>query len=556
MSSQQPIPAAEQVMLVPPGAQAGAVEVTMPGGAKLIRVRQPIFKACTRFNEQTKKQETFDEQWLREAAENANALIDKPGGPFAYPIVIRHSDDPRGPGQHAGFMGRQVVEKDHDGVPTIFCEDYYHPEVYDLVKKGKLPYRSVEIYDPSKKIINKLSLLDNEPSFFKFGIEGMQFRDDRAAETHALLFRDEQGHATLAVVQRFADDKKRKPKGESEAERDERDDAEDMDDAADFGNFGGPDDDEFGADEFAHPGDLDFDPMADPTAADDEFPLDEDESGLLGGDGYDPMLDDGMMGDPMSQYATKDDFNKLQQAVQQIADRLGSAPSAPTSPAPVIADERRGLNGNAPVIQRMASAYKAQKKRGDDLEAKLVEQDKKIADLIKFRDEQAAAASKFAEQRKAAADDERIADVIDDKLKPAILALHASGIRMDKAQAQYFYETAFTNVSSKFAESGKEDEIEKHVSAEVTRIREILAPGFTEEDRAARAGSLSFAEPGGVKPTGVAFIDKHKDDAEKHGRAKRASAYFREHVAPTGEAGTLTEAEFVEMAVSDPSLIG
>lgn len=523
----------------------GAKRIRMPGGAELVEIELPVFSACSRWNEDAKKQETFDRAWLEEAANNGNAKIDQRGDPYMAPVHIRHHEKDQPVRKLGGFLGRYAVRDDEAGVPTLYSKLRVFPEVFAEMKGLRLPYRSVEIIDPNAKRISSLALLDSEVPFFKYGIAGMS-RFSEGSTTWCFAERDGRTGPDLIVVQpmpamRFADAKK--PKREDD-------------------DFDGDDEVFDDADLVDHPDEMEFDPFADPMDADMEPGGDE-----LGGDDldFDPLADDMFGGDPMmteemdpmNQYATKEDLARVEDAIRGISDQLasrgqpnGGVPT-PSSPPPVIANERS-------MIARMKKLNDSMKKQLDARDARLKEQGEQIASLLKFKEQQEQQAVKFAEDAKSSAAAEAVENAIDAAVKEGMKNLLGQGHSMTDKQARLHYEHGLLRVGMQFSETDpKKIEAEaKKLSEEYwNEVRETLAPATTDDDRAALGTRTSFAEAGGVKLTGKDFVDTHKDDPEKHGRAKRATLVFAEMKKANAVPANMTEKEFVAMAIDDPALL-
>ena len=109
----------------------------------------------------------FSRSWLVKALKAAQTRHSEGYYP---PLHIRHHGEE---GVEAAGRVRltRVADHPHGGspIPTIFADLVgVKQEVYDRIRGGELPYRSVEILDTSRAEIDSLALLDDEVPFFRF----------------------------------------------------------------------------------------------------------------------------------------------------------------------------------------------------------------------------------------------------------------------------------------------------------------------------------------------------------------------------------------------------
>ena len=109
----------------------------------------------------------FSRSWLMKALKAAQTRHQEGYYP---PLHIRHHVEE---GVEAAGRVRltRVADHPHGGspIPTIFADLVgVKQEVYDRIRGGELPYRSVEILDTSRAEIDSLALLDDEVPFFRF----------------------------------------------------------------------------------------------------------------------------------------------------------------------------------------------------------------------------------------------------------------------------------------------------------------------------------------------------------------------------------------------------
>jgi len=103
------------------------------------------------------------------------------------PMHVRHTGD-AAPKVNAGrFTLTRVGKYTYEGreIDAIFADLTCVPaSVYAELRRGALPFRSVEVFDWSEPEINELALLDTDTPFFRFGWDGIG-REVPAAERNA-----------------------------------------------------------------------------------------------------------------------------------------------------------------------------------------------------------------------------------------------------------------------------------------------------------------------------------------------------------------------------------
>lgn len=112
----------------------------------------------------------FSKKWLEKAFRKA--LIRQEEGYLPPLHVVHHGD--REPARGAGrFRLKRLGSVRHGGeeVPTLFADLVgIRESVYQEIRKGELPYRSVEILDYTVPEIDSLALLDHEVPYFRYAL--------------------------------------------------------------------------------------------------------------------------------------------------------------------------------------------------------------------------------------------------------------------------------------------------------------------------------------------------------------------------------------------------
>lgn len=116
-------------------------------------------------------EDELGESWLKAALKKSQQR-EQEG--YRAPLHIGHHEPDQSAAERPPMAGtfklRRVGTIRHDGkkVPALFADLVGIPEwVFAEMKAGKLPYRSVEIFDPAKPEVNSLALLDSEVPFFR-----------------------------------------------------------------------------------------------------------------------------------------------------------------------------------------------------------------------------------------------------------------------------------------------------------------------------------------------------------------------------------------------------
>ncbi len=108
-------------------------------------------------------------KWMKAAMEKSVARFQNDD--YLPPLHVHHhfmgKDTKR-----SGFFKLKSIRKEkleNESIWTMFADLLQVPsEVYSFVRRGQLPYRSVEIHDIMKPEIDSLALLDDEVPFFRF----------------------------------------------------------------------------------------------------------------------------------------------------------------------------------------------------------------------------------------------------------------------------------------------------------------------------------------------------------------------------------------------------
>lgn len=111
-----------------------------------------------------------DSDWLRKSIETAKLDFEERG--YMAPLHIHHHGDSDKVERAGFFMPREVRRMTYGGRPLdiLFVDLIKIPDrVYQLVKAGELPYRSVEVSreTDAEPEIKSLALLEHEPPYFK-----------------------------------------------------------------------------------------------------------------------------------------------------------------------------------------------------------------------------------------------------------------------------------------------------------------------------------------------------------------------------------------------------
>ena len=109
----------------------------------------------------------FNRKWLERALRKGKTRHEEGYSP---PLHISHHGD--GEVEAAGRVRfTEIKDHPHGGKPiaTLFADLVgVRPEVYQRIRRGELPYRSVEILDIDQPEIDSLALLDDEVPYFRF----------------------------------------------------------------------------------------------------------------------------------------------------------------------------------------------------------------------------------------------------------------------------------------------------------------------------------------------------------------------------------------------------
>ncbi len=110
-----------------------------------------------------------DADWLRGSLKRHRSLLDE--NKYLAPLHIKHHGMGVETRQVGMFFPTRVGKLFFDGKEqdTLFADLVEVPEdVFEQIKRNRLPFRSVEIADIKKKEITSTALLDDEAPFFKF----------------------------------------------------------------------------------------------------------------------------------------------------------------------------------------------------------------------------------------------------------------------------------------------------------------------------------------------------------------------------------------------------
>lgn len=120
-----------------------------------------------------RNKEPIGREWMERAV--ALALADAAAN-YHGPSHIRHTGDGLPKANAGQFVPRRVGKLTYRGaeIDAIFADLVnVPPHVYADLKAGRLPYRSVEVFDWDKPEIQELALLDTDTPFFRFGWDGI-----------------------------------------------------------------------------------------------------------------------------------------------------------------------------------------------------------------------------------------------------------------------------------------------------------------------------------------------------------------------------------------------
>lgn len=131
----------------------------------------PVFSVHV--DERGKEPEVFDEAWLNTAVSRGKAREAEQG--YLGPLHTHHhgsSDEIEFAGNYR-LRGVAPFRYEGEDLPTIFVDFVNVPDaVYQRIKRGELPYRSVEIPPkgaPEAGDILSIALLDHEVPYFRYG---------------------------------------------------------------------------------------------------------------------------------------------------------------------------------------------------------------------------------------------------------------------------------------------------------------------------------------------------------------------------------------------------
>ena len=109
----------------------------------------------------------FNRKWIDKALARGKT---RHAEGYSPPLHISHHGD--GEVEAAGRIRfTEIKQHPHSGknVDTLFADLVgVRPDVYQRIRKGELPYRSVEILDIGEPEIDSLALLDDEVPYFRF----------------------------------------------------------------------------------------------------------------------------------------------------------------------------------------------------------------------------------------------------------------------------------------------------------------------------------------------------------------------------------------------------
>lgn len=135
----------------------------------------------------------FDRAWLEGALRAA--LVRQAEG-YLPPAHVRHHDLRGGrPDAETGVEAAGYVRMTRVGslrvggveTPTLFADLVgLRPEVYDRIRRGALPYRSVELLNVGKGEIDSLAFLDHEVPFFRYPLLRVEELQATAAPSRPL----------------------------------------------------------------------------------------------------------------------------------------------------------------------------------------------------------------------------------------------------------------------------------------------------------------------------------------------------------------------------------
>ena len=111
------------------------------------------------------------EEWMEGALEQNRMRAEEGHLP---PVHIYHSDEEAVKPSYAGkFILKHIGEIQYEGetIPALFADIIDMPaDVFEKVRKGFLPYRSVEVHDWAKTEIDSLALMPTDVPFFRMAM--------------------------------------------------------------------------------------------------------------------------------------------------------------------------------------------------------------------------------------------------------------------------------------------------------------------------------------------------------------------------------------------------
>ena len=120
-----------------------------------------------------KKLKKVDRSWMTTAIDKCSSRFQEDG--YLPPCHIYHHGDPGKPTKRVGhFLLTHASRERFEGRKrwVLFANLTQIPDaIYQRIKDGELPYRSVEVIEPDgSPEIDSLALLEDEAPFFKFGV--------------------------------------------------------------------------------------------------------------------------------------------------------------------------------------------------------------------------------------------------------------------------------------------------------------------------------------------------------------------------------------------------
>lgn len=254
----------------------------------------------------------------------------------------------------------------------------------------------------------------------------------------------------------------------------------------------------------------------------------------------DDATNGGAGGSTQPRYVT---FEQLQEFGRNLISELRSGSQQFSQQAPGAGGNGAASKVRNAVIKKLTEDKNRLQSQIDEIGGK-VQRFEQAAENARQQREQQAQANELAE---------KIGGYINTELK----AMQEDGYQFsDESMLAHQFDTAFAAIAgSASVDFTQDDSIAAAAKEHFEMQRRMLAPTITPQQFSQQAGSAAIQMTGGPPAqTGNELVDKYRDNPAHFEAARRAVAQFSE-VAATLPPGTLSQEQFVEMAVADPTIV-